>query len=86
MVDEVKKHFENYINVGGEVHRRLFSSRQHGYRRRLSCCTNILQLMDDILSDTMEGAEVALLMCDLSAADTVPHQLLLGKLALYGAL
>ena len=34
----------------------------------------------------MEGAEVALLMCDLSAAfDTVPHDVLLDKLALYGA-
>ena len=42
--------------------------------------------MDDILSDTMEGAEVALLLCDFSAAfDTVPHQVLLDKLALYGA-
>ena len=51
----------------------------------MSCATNILQLVDDILVDCMGNAEAALLMCDLSAAFTlVQHQVLLDKLALYG--
>ena len=49
----------------------------------MSCSTNILQLVDDILVDCMGGCESCLLMCDLSAAfDTVPHQVLLDKLSL----
>ena len=51
----------------------------------MSCATNILQLVDDVLVDCMGGCESCLLMCDLGAAfDTVPHQVLLDKLALYG--
>ena len=87
MVLQLTKHFEKFNEIPGTngIHKRLFSCRQHGYRSRLSCSTNILQLLDDVLVDCQGGHESCLLMCDLSAAfDTVPHQLLLKKLALYG--
>ena len=51
----------------------------------MSCGTNILQLIEDILMDAEKGSDSALLMMDLSAAfDTIDRILLLHKLKLYG--
>ena len=85
-VNQLKIHFASYVNVDGVIYKRLFSTRQHGYRAKMSCMTTILQMLDNILLQNMDGHETGLLMCDLSAAfDTVSHTQLLSKLALYGA-
>ena len=85
MVEQLYSHFEKNIPVAARRTLTLLSQRQHGYRSHMSCATNILQLIDDILKDAEEGHESALLMCDLSSAfDTVDHTLLIEKLKLYG--
>ena len=51
----------------------------------MSTQTNILQLLEDTLKDAEEGTDNGLPMTDCSAAfDTVPHDILLEKLRLYG--
>ena len=85
MVEQIYAHFERNLPVAARAVKSLLSHRQHGYRKHLSCTTNILQLIDEILKDAEEGKEYAVLMCDLSSAfDTVNHKLLLEKLKLYG--
>ena len=85
MVEQLYSHFERNIPVAARRTMTLLSQRQHGYRSHMSCSTNILQLIDDILKDAEDGHESALLMCDLSSAfDTVNHGLLIEKLKLYG--
>ena len=90
MVNQLTDHFEKIREVKGPNPRRkyfsrLLSFRQHGYRARMSCGTNILQLIEDILIDAEKGSDNALLMMDLSAAfDTIDRNLLLKKLKLYG--
>ena len=85
MVEQLYSHFERNIPVAVRRTLTLLSQRQHGYRSHMSCATNLLQLIDDILKDAEEGHETALLMCDLSSAfDTVNHNLLVEKLKLYG--
>ena len=90
MVLQLSKHMELLREVKGPNPRRqywsrLLSFRQHGYRSRLSCQSNIIQLMEDILVDAEQGSDSALLMMDLSGAfDTINRGLLLKKLALYG--
>ena len=85
MVEQLYAHFERNIPVAARRTLTLLSQRQHGYRSHMSCATNLLQLIDDILKDAEDGHESALLMCDLSSAfDTVNHSLLVEKLKLYG--
>ena len=77
MVEQLYSHFEKNIPVAARRTLTLLSQRQHGYRSHMSCATNILQLIDDILKDAEEGHES-------SAFDTVNHTLLIEKLKLYG--
>ena len=77
MAEKLNKHLENNL---------LYSDKQHGYRRRRSTATALLQLQDDILTKFEENKSSALLCFDSSAAfDTVTHSILLKKLELYGA-
>ena len=63
----------------------LFSDNQHAYRRHRNCTTAILQMQDCILKDCESGNDSAVVLTDLSCAfDTINHEVLLGKLKLYG--
>ena len=65
---------------------KLYSDKQHGYRRNRSTATALIQLQEDILTKFEENKSSALLCFDSSAAfDTVTHSILLDKLKLYGA-
>ena len=47
--------------------------------------TSVLQLQDKILKDAADGNDCSVILTDMSAAfDTVSHEVLLGKLKLYG--
>ena len=57
----------------------------HGFRAKHNTCTALLQ-MQDLWLDALERKEIsAVVMCDMSSAfDVVNHELLLGKLELFG--
>ena len=77
VAEMLNKHLEDNL---------LFSDKQHGYRRRRSTATALLQLQEDILTKFEENKSSALLCFDQSAAfDTVTHSILMKKLELYGA-
>ena len=85
MVQQLYQHFEQELPTIGNRSRRLLTERQHGYRKKMSCQSNIIQMIDDILQDCQNGDETALCMADLSAAfDTVKHDIFIEKLKLYG--
>merc|ERR1712155_213658 len=88
MARQVYSHFEEELQLTPDFwgrRKRLLTNKQHGYRAKLSCCSNIVQLLDSILHNSQRGYETALTMCDLSAAfDCVPHSILIEKLKLYG--
>ena len=59
----------------------LNNPRQYGYKRKHSCETLLIKMVDDILLGVDEGCGVVLLIIDLSAAfDTVDHNILLNIL------
>ena len=77
MAKALNRHLENNS---------LYSDKQHGYRRKRSTATALIQLQEDILKKFEENKSSALLCFDSSAAfDTVTHSILLDKLKLYGA-
>ena len=85
MVQQMYEQFERNIPVGRNLFKRLLTDRQYGYRSRMSCSSNIVQLLDDVLQDCQNGDEAAFCMADLSVPfDTVPHSILLDKLRLCG--
>ena len=72
----LKKHLES---------NNLLSDTQNAYRPKRSVTTALLQLYDEILKKQDEGIDTACVFLDCSAAfDTIQHNVLLGKLALYG--
>ena len=57
------------------------SGAQHGFRPKRSCCTQLLETLDDWTSILEEGDTIDALYMDFSKAfDSVPHQRLLRKL------
>jgi hypothetical protein len=63
----------------------LLGKFQFGFRRNNSTISELLTLFDTLLEVKEMGKEILIILYDLSAAfDTVPHQILIEKLRLYG--
>ena len=59
----------------------LLCNNQHGFRQGRSCLTQLLAHFDDILCNSLEGADTDAIYLDFAKAfDKVDHQLLLKKL------
>ena len=76
MVSNIMDHFDN--------HNILFHN-QHGFRGKLSCETQLIQLTDDIAQTLDRSKQADLLILDFSKAfDKVPHRRLAHTLDWYG--
>ena len=76
MVSNIMDHFDN--------HNILFHN-QHGFRGKLSCEIQLIQLTDDIAHTLDRSKQADLLILDFSKAfDKVPHRRLAHKLDWYG--
>ena len=63
----------------------LLSSKQHGFRKKRSCLTQLIDHVDSILKTLNGGHEVDTIYLDYAKAfDKVDHQILLRKLKKYG--
>jgi hypothetical protein len=63
----------------------LYTDCQHGFRRKRSCVTQLLQVMEDFTSLVDQGEDFDIVYCDFKKAfDSVPHERLLVKLSAYG--
>jgi len=63
----------------------LYTNCQHGFRKKRSCVTQLLHVMEEVTSFLDEGNSVDIIYFDFKKAfDTVPHNRLLTKLAAYG--
>ena len=63
----------------------LYAKCQHGFRKKRSCVTQLLEVMEDITSLMDRGHSVDVIYMDFRKAfDTVPHRRLLVKLEAYG--
>ena len=63
----------------------LLCNNQHGFRQGRSCLTQLLAHFDDILCNSLEGADTDAIYLDFAKAfDKVDHQLLLKKLNAFG--
>ena len=63
----------------------LLSPKQHGFVPKKSCVTQLLTVLHDLGKTLDAGQESDVLYLDFSKAfDSVPHNLLLHKLLLYG--
>ena len=62
-----------------------FSTLQHGFREKRSCETQLLQLIEDLGRQLIEGQQVDLVLLDFSKAfDKANHLKLLFKLSTHG--
>ena len=63
----------------------LINDSQHGFRRKRSCMTNLLEFYDTVTSNYDKRNNVDVIYLDFEKAfDTVPHERLLTKLASHG--
>jgi len=64
---------------------KLYSNCQHGFRKKRSCMTQLLEVMDDFTQLMDDNVPFDILYLDFRKAfDSVPHERLLVKLASYG--
>ena len=74
--DAIVEHMNDY---------NLYSDCQHGFRKRRSCVTQLLHVMEDLSLLVENGCDIDVIYFDFRKAfDQVPHQRLLTKLASYG--
>ena len=58
MVNQQTFHLEQFLPVNSSAKlERLLSHHQHGYRKQLGCSTNILKLLEDVISDCEAGSD-----------------------------
>lgn len=76
----MRKHLVTYLE-----NNKLFSTKQHGFRKGRSCLTQLLQHMDFITNNYLNDAETDVIYLDYAKAfDKVDHSLLLKKVHFYG--
>ena len=76
IIKELLSHLEHYRLIGGS---------QHGFLKRLSTCTNLLEFVNDWTILLEGGSKVAVAYIDYSRAfDCVSHSKLIQKLESYG--
>ena len=64
---------------------KILTDKQHGFRSRRSCETQLIVTIDSIAKSLAHGEQVDIILLDFSKAfDKVPHQRLLHKLDFYG--
>ena len=64
---------------------KILADKQHGFRSRRSCETQLIVTIDSIAKSFAHGEQVDIILLDFSKAfDKVPHQRLLHKLDFYG--
>ena len=63
----------------------ILSDSQHGFRKRRSCETQLIETIDDIARHLSDGSQVDVILLDFEKAfDKLPHSRLLNKLDFYG--
>ena len=76
----VRRHLVQYL----EGHN-LISAKQHGFRKGRSCLTQLLNHIDNIMQNLLDGCDTDVVYLDYAKAfDKVDHAILLTKLKRYG--
>ena len=76
LVSQISKHLDKYD---------ILDKNQHGFRKGLSCETQLIEFIKDLHSSVDNGTQVDAVVMDFSKAfDKVPHNRLLFKLKEYG--
>ena len=76
VVSQIAKHLDRH---------RILDPNQHGFRKGLSCETQLIQFVQELHTNTAQGKQVDAIVMDFSKAfDKVAHSHLLYKLGKYG--
>ena len=76
----VRKHVVEHMESNS-----FLSPHQHGFRKKRSCLTQLIDHVDNILKTLNDGNEVDVIYLDYAKAfDKVDHQILLAKAKRYG--